>query len=315
MEAALLYDWVTRLATPPSFRSLAKVESYLIKALYSSISLKGYFSSHDGHQGDPKAIYALEVSGGSTNVYHQAVFSKTSGQHDDEWCKPDWDGWQGRGLEAALVAQEAERYKRALFRLLADIQSGSEDQLCDILATQTKVSETGEGKSTPSRQPYQLNARPSPECSVIPATQSVNRLESYPLIAVVVPAPLWMREGVTRSTISAAVARCKKRLRSSRDADDPQDPELLIPGATQQRPRKNQNQWPSLFVIHWAAQTQPYTSDENALLVRLKEREGMLWAEIAAYFPERSASSLQVHYSTKLRHKATPRAEKLRIRR
>ncbi|KAH1391647.1 hypothetical protein KXV70_006897 [Aspergillus fumigatus] len=59
----------------------------------------------------------------------------------------------------------------------------------------------------------------------------------------------------------------------------------------------------------------PYTSDENALLVRLKEREGMLWAEIAAHFPERSASSLQVHYSTKLRYKATPRAEKLRIRR
>lgn len=57
---------------------------------------------------------------------------------------------------------------------------------------QTKVSETGEGKSTPSRQPYQLNARPSPECSVILATQSVNRPESYPLIAVVVPAPLWM---------------------------------------------------------------------------------------------------------------------------
>ncbi|KAL3413031.1 MYB DNA binding domain protein [Aspergillus fumigatus] len=227
--AALLYDWVTRLATPPSFQSLAEVESYLIKALYSSISLKGYFSSHDGHQGDPKAIYALEVSGGLTNIYHQAVFLKTSGQHDNEWCKPDWDGWQGRGLKAAL---------------------------------QTKVSKIGEGKSTPSHQPYQLNARPSPECSVIPAMQSVNRPESYPSIAVVVPAPLWMQEGVTRSTTSAAAAR------------------------------KNQNQWPSLFVIHWAAQTQPYTSDENALLVRLKEREGMLWAEIATYFPEQSASSL-----------------------
>lgn len=66
------------------------------------------------------------------------MFSKTSGQHDNEWCKPNWDGWQGRGLEAALVAQEAERYKRALFRLLADIQSGSEDQLCNILATVQK---------------------------------------------------------------------------------------------------------------------------------------------------------------------------------
>jgi hypothetical protein len=29
-----------------------------------------------------------------------------------------------------------------------------------------------------------------------------------------------------------------------------------------------------------------YTLDENTLLVQLKEREGMLWAEIAAHFPE-----------------------------
>lgn len=57
---------------------------------------------------------------------------------------------------------------------------------------QTKVSEIGEAKSTPSRQPYQPNARPSPECSVIPAMLSVNRLELYLLIAVVVLAPLWM---------------------------------------------------------------------------------------------------------------------------
>ncbi|RAL09460.1 uncharacterized protein BO97DRAFT_416938 [Aspergillus homomorphus CBS 101889] len=48
----------------------------------------------------------------------------------------------------------------------------------------------------------------------------------------------------------------------------------------------------------------PYTSDENALLVRLKEREAMSWVEIADYFPDRTVSSLQVHYSTKLRHKA-----------
>ncbi|PIG69412.1 hypothetical protein AARAC_011977 [Aspergillus arachidicola] len=58
-----------------------------------------------------------------------------------------------------------------------------------------------------------------------------------------------------------------------------------------------------------------YTSEENAMLVRLKERERMSWAEIAAHFPERSASSLQVHYSTKLRHKATTQAGKLRNRR
>ena len=53
-----------------------------------------------------------------------------------------------------------------------------------------------------------------------------------------------------------------------------------------------------------------YTSDENACLVRLKEREGLSWAEIAEYFPGRSSLSLQVHYSTKLRQKATARSRK-----
>jgi hypothetical protein len=47
-------------------------------------------------------------------------------------------------------------------------------------------------------------------------------------------------------------------------------------------------------------------------LVRLKEREGMSWAEIAEYFPDRNASSLQVHYSTKLRHKTTACSRKRR---
>jgi len=51
-----------------------------------------------------------------------------------------------------------------------------------------------------------------------------------------------------------------------------------------------------------------YTSDENALLVRLKEKEAMSWSEIAAHFPGRKMSSLQVHYSTKLRHKASSRS-------
>ncbi|KAG2004123.1 hypothetical protein GB937_009140 [Aspergillus fischeri] len=46
--------------------------------------------------------------------------------------------------------------------------------------------------------------------------------------------------------------------------------------------------------VDTSGKQKPYTSDENALLVRLKEREGMPWAETAAHFPERSASSLQV---------------------
>ncbi|RAK96548.1 SANT/Myb-like DNA-binding domain-containing protein [Aspergillus ibericus CBS 121593] len=55
----------------------------------------------------------------------------------------------------------------------------------------------------------------------------------------------------------------------------------------------------------------PYSSDENALLVRLKEREGLSWSEIAKQFPERNMSSLQVHYSTKLRRKASTRPKKV----
>lgn len=55
----------------------------------------------------------------------------------------------------------------------------------------------------------------------------------------------------------------------------------------------------------------PYTSDENALLVQLKEREALSWSEITAYFPGRDMSSLQVHYSTKLRHKVSSRSRKL----
>lgn len=57
-----------------------------------------------------------------------------------------------------------------------------------------------------------------------------------------------------------------------------------------------------------------YTSDENALLVRMKEKEAMSWSEITAHFPGRNMSSLQVHYSTKLRHKASSRSGKPRRR-
>ncbi|KAJ6021253.1 hypothetical protein N7540_006757 [Penicillium herquei] len=51
-----------------------------------------------------------------------------------------------------------------------------------------------------------------------------------------------------------------------------------------------------------------YTSDENALLVRLKEKEAISWSEITTHFPSRNMSSLQVHYSTKLRPKASSRS-------
>jgi hypothetical protein len=258
-------------------------------------------------------------------------------------------------------------------KLSCDLDEGRRDRYpCSSTSNapeQTKVSETGEGTSTPSCQPYQPNTGYSPECSASLATPSVNRPESYPSIAVVVPAPPWVRGRVTRTTTRVAALSCKKRLRSSRDADDPQDAEVSISGATRQRPRKKSTPTakplrhslggsdpvpcncslaiqevrgrailtvessglkPAYYLTFvpdaspmlsqtppadTSGKQRPYTSDENALLVRLKEREGMSWAEIAAHFPERSASSLQVHYSTKLRYKATTRAEKLRIRR
>ncbi|KAJ5589602.1 hypothetical protein N7537_012280 [Penicillium hordei] len=55
-----------------------------------------------------------------------------------------------------------------------------------------------------------------------------------------------------------------------------------------------------------------YTSDENALLVRLKEKEAISWSEITTHFLGRNMSSLQVHYSTKLRNKASSRSRKPR---
>ena len=57
-----------------------------------------------------------------------------------------------------------------------------------------------------------------------------------------------------------------------------------------------------------------YSSEDNALLVRLKEREGMSWSEIAQHFPGRSISSLQAHYSSKLRNKSVARSRKPRRR-
>jgi hypothetical protein len=56
----------------------------------------------------------------------------------------------------------------------------------------------------------------------------------------------------------------------------------------------------------------PYSSNENALLVQLREREALPWFQIADYFPGRSAASLQVHYSTRLRSKDKSSCRKLR---
>jgi hypothetical protein len=234
---------------------------------------------------------------------------------------------------------------------------------------QTKNPEGAKGKSAPSCEPYQSNTASSPECSTGLITLSIGRPESYPSIAVVVPAPSWAQGKAMRATTRVTTGTCKKRLQSSSNSDHHQDPKVSIPDATRQRPKKkskhtakslhhslsssdsisydcsraihkvrgrailtveSSGQKPAYYFTFvpdaspTLSQTTPaetlgkqgpYTSDENALLVQLKEREGMPWAEVAGHFPGQSAASLQVHYSTKLRHKATTRAERLRRRR
>jgi hypothetical protein len=50
-----------------------------------------------------------------------------------------------------------------------------------------------------------------------------------------------------------------------------------------------------------------YSTDENNLLVKLKEERKLTWKEINDYFPDRASASLQVHYSTKLKHRRAKR--------
>ncbi|PPJ49794.1 hypothetical protein CBER1_03320 [Cercospora berteroae] len=47
---------------------------------------------------------------------------------------------------------------------------------------------------------------------------------------------------------------------------------------------------------------QPFTTQDNALLKKLKGDLNMNWSEIHPYFPQRSLPSLQVHYSTKVKN-------------
>ncbi|KAI7713570.1 WD40 repeat-like protein [Hortaea werneckii] len=52
-----------------------------------------------------------------------------------------------------------------------------------------------------------------------------------------------------------------------------------------------------------------FTPDENALLVKLKEVDGLSWREITDYFPGRSQNTLGVHYSTKVHKRTVPIGE------
>ena len=44
-----------------------------------------------------------------------------------------------------------------------------------------------------------------------------------------------------------------------------------------------------------------FLSEDDQLLIELKEDRGLPWKEIAKFFPERSGGSLQVRYCTRLK--------------
>ncbi|KAF2175208.1 hypothetical protein K469DRAFT_611413 [Zopfia rhizophila CBS 207.26] len=50
-----------------------------------------------------------------------------------------------------------------------------------------------------------------------------------------------------------------------------------------------------------------FTAEEDALLIELKEGQGLPWERISKRFPGRTVGSLQVHYSTKLKDRTAVR--------
>jgi hypothetical protein len=48
-----------------------------------------------------------------------------------------------------------------------------------------------------------------------------------------------------------------------------------------------------------------FTQEEDAKLIDMKEKKGWSWDEIEGAFPRRTRATLQVHYSTKLKHRAS----------
>lgn len=47
-----------------------------------------------------------------------------------------------------------------------------------------------------------------------------------------------------------------------------------------------------------------FSEEDDKLLIKLKEKDELPWAEIAEYFLQRSKETLQVHYSTKLKRRS-----------
>ena len=240
-----------------------------------------------------------------------------------------------------------------------------------------------EGDSPPTSQ---VTTRSGRECLPSPEEPGADIPKRYPSIAVVIPAPPWMRTRVTRSTTRASARKRRHQDDQAGDSDH-HAAGLSIESAEQfGKKRQNGKKKPSRAVrpastnnhismqsdcspqnqnilgrailtvqsdgskpaylftfmpepgqilssqdphphckehdrlksvgppVNISGKPQLYSSEDNALLVRLKEREGMSWSEIAQHFPGRNVSSLQVHYSTKLRSKAVARSRKPRRR-
>ncbi|QKX61621.1 uncharacterized protein TRUGW13939_08773 [Talaromyces rugulosus] len=53
--------------------------------------------------------------------------------------------------------------------------------------------------------------------------------------------------------------------------------------------------------LHRQRKRTPYSTEEEKLLIDLKRKQNLPWREIAKHFPGRKTSTLQVHYSTKLK--------------
>ena len=74
------------------------------------------------------------------------------------------------------------------------------------------------------------------------------------------------------------------------------------PAASTPKPTPNANVEPNTTP---STHGSPYTPEEDALLIKLKEVDKLRWEEIVPHFPGRSYGSVQVRYSSKLKGRST----------
>lgn len=84
-------------------------------------------------------------------------------------------------------------------------------------------------------------------------------------------------------------------------------PVSMCNSRTSERPTKVSKGVNRSYVAPVKERHRSYSTDEDLLLVELKEQKNLTWKEIARHFPRRTSSSLQVHYSTKLKPRKSSR--------